>query len=360
MSERRTIILNSLLTLILVAAIYQFVKIEFLSNQVGTIDRNMQTTQRQIAQLTDAASSSFEQTMRRFDDFGRQLSTIAPAPKKTATPTVAQAQPGKRAPVGATHLVKRVKLPPDLRRDQEAKLNRDLLQFSRLRSQTCVVRGAGKAADVRTRRCEEGIERLARRGNSAAQKWLAAEARDQQQNLQTAVTWLERAAAQGDTEAMNALAAIYAGTGRSSENDAFLDGAKALYWYSKSASLEDANAMGAIAAIYEEGRLTTQNQHESIVWYELAAESAASVKRRRTALSNFAAMLGDVYYHGTGGEPDKVQAYEWYIIACTEATRINRPADPSCVSRDKVAIELSPVDAAKAQALAAEWQKLHR
>ena len=92
MTARRTIILNSLLTLILVASIYQFTKSESLTGKVDSIDRNMQRAQRQIADLKDAASSTFEQTMRRFDDFGQQLSQIAQT-RKTAAAKVAATAP---------------------------------------------------------------------------------------------------------------------------------------------------------------------------------------------------------------------------------------------------------------------------
>lgn len=362
MSERRTIILNTLLTLILVVAIYQFVKVAFLTNQVSSIDHNVQSTQRQIAQLTEAASATFEQTMRRFDDFGRQLSAIAPAPKKAGTAAVATTQPaaGKRAPVETTRLVRRTSVPTDPRRQAEAKLNRDLLLFSRVRAQVCGIRVTGKSAEAQMQRCDKRMRRLGMQGNSAAQKWLAAEARDKQHDLETAILWLDRAANQGDTEAMNSLAAIYAGNARQPGSDPVVDGNKALYWYSKSASLQDANAMGAIAAIYEEGRLTGQNSSEAMVWYELAAKSAASAKKGRTGLSDFAVMLGDLYYNGAGVEHDKIQAYEWYIIGCADAARLNKHGESSCASRDRLASELSPVDAAKAQALAADWQKLHR
>ena len=128
----------------------------------------------------------------------------------------------------------------------------------------------------------------------------------------------------------------------------------------KQAAVGDADAMGAIAAIYQRGQLAPQNPREAILWYELASRAVASGKKGRVASANFADVLGDIYYNGTGVDQDKVQAFEWYAIACTDATRLKIPGDSSCASRNQLGNELTPVEVAKAQALAAEWQKLHR
>ncbi len=366
MSEKRTLILNSLLTLILVAAIYQFIKSELLTSDVKTIDRNVQSAQRQIGELKEAASATFEQTMRRFDEFGRQLSALAPKSKSATAPKVANAQPNanaaKETPVPTSRPIQRnpakrnaAQLVDDERRDQEAKLNRDRLQFLSLESRVCDIRATGALADVRMKRCKDEMNRLAKQGNSAAQKWLGSEASDEQHDLQTAIGWFEQAAKQGDTEAMDRLGSIYADDARP-----VADPMKALYWYGKAATLGDVNAMGAIGGIYEEGRLTGQSESEAIVWYELAVKAVPSFNRNRPASLNFASILGDIYYNGTGVEQDKMQAYQWYAIACADAARLNIPGESGCMARNKVASELSPIDVAKAQAQATEWENMHR
>ena len=422
MAEKRTLILNSLLTLILLATIYQFSKNDRLTREVTSIDRNMQRAQKQISELNEAASASLEQTMRRFDDFGKQLNRIAPPAKnvdkkaasavasstppgaanpakaRAAAPAIARRNsairpaqeicdlpcygrmllpllskmmesigykvikdPASASPIGPLTLPT-TQIPADARRDQEAKLNRDLLEFLQMRAGLCDVGAPGGATDDAIKRCNENTRQLAEQGNAAAQKWLGTEARDKH-DLPTAASWLELAANQGDIEAMDGLGSIYAGANQQTDqngSDALTDATKTLYWYGKAAGLGDANAMGAIAGIYHEGRLTAQNEREAILWYELAAKAAASMSKDRTASANFAASLGDIYSNGTGVEPDKVQAYEWYAIACADIARLNTPADKSCESRNGLASELGPLDVAKGQALAAEWERLHR
>jgi TPR repeat protein len=373
MPKKSATILNSLLTLILLATIYQFIKSEYLGREISSVDRGMQRAQQQIGELKEAASSTFEQTMRRFDDFGRQLQTIAQASKNARTAQVAAVNRAKAAASAARTLRRSrgaskralitVLTPYQLRREEEAKLNRDRLQFLRMRTALCNIHGSGKAMEARTRRCEERTRRLGERGNSAAQTWLGAEARDKKHDLQLAAFWFEHAADQGDTEAMDDLASLYSGNSREANevvSDALVDPMKTLYWYSKAAGRGDPNAMGAIASIYQEGRLTAQNPQEAVLWYRMAAKAVAPLNRRRTESSNFAALLGDIYYKGDGVEQDKVQAYEWYDIACDDAGRLNKPDDPSCASRDGMAGELRPVEVAKAQALAAEWEHLNR
>src|ERR1700694_4769094 len=110
MVEKRTIILNSLLTLILVACIYQFIKSEYLTSQVSLVGGNTKRTQQQLAELKEAASATFEQTMRRFDEFGHQLSQIAPAPNNFGTTTTAAVQTNTdlKATPGATKTPPRI------------------------------------------------------------------------------------------------------------------------------------------------------------------------------------------------------------------------------------------------------------
>jgi hypothetical protein len=375
MTEKRTIILNTLLTMILVATIFQFIRSEYLTSEVGSIDRSMKRAQQQVAELKEAASASLEQTMRRFDDFGRQLSGIAQVSKNSSASRVAAAPnpdlkntttkpriPHTTADVSSRHLQIR-QVPYDERKDQEAKLTKDQTQFLQVRARVCNVGSTGKSTETRTKRCTERMRQLAEQGNSAAQKWMGTQARDRQHDLQMAISWFQQAANHGDPEALNNLGSIFAGgepQTNQTASDALVDSVKALYWYGKSASLGDANAMGAIGSIYQEGRLTGQSESEAILWYEMAAKAEPSRNKARVASANFAGVLGDIYYKGTSVEQDKLQAYQWYAIACADAARLNRPGDSSCASRSKVASELSPLEVAKAQALAVEWERLRR
>jgi len=369
MSNRLIVIVNSLITvllfLLLAAAIYEFIQTQHLTGDVSSLNR-------QIGELKEVASKTLEQTIRRLDGFGRQLNGIAPASKQKSSGPIAAAHAkpdhdkrntGIKTPVRISQARQSARLPDDPRKAQEIKLNRDRVQFLRLRAQVCDNHVAVNASKAATRRCNEGMKLLAENGNSTAQKWLATLALEKQHDLQLAISLFEEAANQGDTEAMDNLGSIYAANQQETNPivSAVADPSKALYWYGKSASLGNANAMGGIADIYQHGRLTPQNPREAVLWYELATEAVALSKDKKLSVSvNFAGALGDIYYRGIGVDQDKVHAYEWYVIACSEGSRLKVINDSSCSSRNNVASELSPVEVAKAQALAAEWKRLHR
>ncbi len=84
MPERRTIVLDCLLALILVASIFWFIGREYLGHEVSSVNRGIRSAQQQIRELNQAGAATFEQTMRRFDALGRQLDAIA-SPSKNAS-----------------------------------------------------------------------------------------------------------------------------------------------------------------------------------------------------------------------------------------------------------------------------------
>jgi len=262
--SKRAIILSSLFTLVLFAIIYQFVRMNITAREIGSL-------QRQITELREAASATFEQTIRRFYDFDRRLGESAqPEANLASAPT----RPKTHTRTLPTH---NAGFQRDERMEQEIKLKRDLLKFSKTRTRVCEDRRSSRAAEERSKRCEDSTHLLAEHGNSAAQKWLGTEARDKQHDTQLAIFWLEQAANQADCAAMDELGAIYAGSEQQNTgtpSDDLADSTKALYWYGKSASRGDVSAMGAIARIYQEGRLVSQNQHEAILWYEFASRAA--------------------------------------------------------------------------------------
>src|SRR5581483_555838 len=198
MSKTRAFVLNVLFPLILVAIIFLVVRMSIADREIGSLKK-------QIAELREAASSTFEQTIRRFDDFDRRLGEMATFSKKRATPAtpsnsqIASAAPG---PKRQTRIVpiRNVNRRRDERKEQELKLKRDLLEFSSVRIRTCEKHAGRTAAEEVSNRCEDRMQRLAARGNSAAQEWLGSEARDKQQ-IQLAILWLDQAAKQGDCAA---------------------------------------------------------------------------------------------------------------------------------------------------------------
>jgi TPR repeat protein len=196
---------------------------------------------------------------------------------------------------------------------------------------------------------------LAEQGNSAAQAWVGQDIQSRLGDYRAAIPWFEKAANQGDADAMVSLAAIYANAGlykNEGKGDLPVDPEKALFWYRKAAQMGNKDAMWLLGSIYEEGRLTTPNYLEALKWYEMAAEAGNVTASIR---------LGNMYEGGRGVQKDNVQVYKWYSIACADSARLLRHLDaPSCGWRDAVASEMTSADVMRAQALASEWEREHR
>jgi TPR repeat protein len=202
--------------------------------------------------------------------------------------------------------------------------------------------------------CDESTRRLAEKGNAAAQNSLA-RGFQLEGNYESAVPWFEKAANQGDREAMYEVASIYA-RGNFIKNegaaDLLIDADKAVYWYRKAAELGSKEAMLAIGGMYQEGRLVAQNYQEAMKWYQKAAEAGDPLGSHSLAI---------MFERGLGVERDNVRAYMWYSIACADGGRFeHNVGNFSCVVRDIVAHQMSPAYVSRAQEMASDWEKIYR
>lgn len=178
------------------------------------------------------------------------------------------------------------------------------------------------------------VKPLADKGNAAAQRSFAYYLFNRI-DFSGAIAWFERAANQGDSEAMIGLA--------------FADPAKQVFWYTKSAERGNVRAMEELGDIYRHGVFAPQNYTEALTWYGRAAEAG-------DAFSLFA--LGEMYRNGEGISVNKIEAYKWFSVACAESK-----GSRGCDERDDTADtapRMSAADMLKGQQLAAAWHSQFR
>ena len=94
---------------------------------------------------------------------------------------------------------------------------------------------------------------------------------------------------------------------------------EAINWYQKAAEEGDVDAMYALGYIYEEGKRVPQNYEESLKWYEKAA-AAGSVEGMNNA--------GAMYVYGRGTEKNYTKAVEYF----KKAIEANPKAIGPCVN----------------------------
>ncbi len=74
-----------------------------------------------------------------------------------------------------------------------------------------------------------------------------------------------------------------------------------------------------------------------------------------------ASALANIYASRRLLDPDHMQAYKWYCIACDDAIMIHADSgSDDCRLRDQTAGQLSPSDQARTKALVEAWESLYR
>jgi TPR repeat protein len=131
------------------------------------------------------------------------------------------------------------------------------------------------------------------------------------QNYAKAREWYEKAAAEGEADAMVSLGELYEnGQGvardyaKASENYA-----KARGLYEKAARKGDARAMHGLGGLYESGQGVERDYAKARDWYEKAADKGDTL-----AMTS----LGALYINGQGVERDYAKARDWYEKAAGE------------------------------------------
>jgi TPR repeat protein len=119
-----------------------------------------------------------------------------------------------------------------------------------------------------------------------------------QQDFTVARRWFEKAAAAGNTYAMNNLGALY-GNGQSVSQDY----GEARRWYEKAAAAGNAVAMNNLGGLYADGQGVSQDYGEARDWYKKAAAAGNAL-----AMSG----LGLLYANGQGVSQDYSEARRWF------------------------------------------------
>src|SRR5947199_34472 len=89
-----------------------------------------------------------------------------------------------------------------------------------------------------------------------------------EKNLEKAFYWFQKAAENGNNNAMNSLGIHYE-NGEGTEKNL----KKAFYWFQKAAENGNNNAMNDLAICYESGEGTEKNLEKSFYWFQKAAEN---------------------------------------------------------------------------------------
>lgn len=121
-----------------------------------------------------------------------------------------------------------------------------------------------------------------------------------------AMTWYQKAAAQGNADAELSIGGMYM-WGESVPKDP----AQAMSWYQKAAAHGNAEAQSAIGEMYEEGNGVPRDYAQALSWFQKgAAQGGVSAEYN----------LGKMYQDGLGVQQDYTQAMAWYqkIVARPE------------------------------------------
>lgn len=124
-------------------------------------------------------------------------------------------------------------------------------------------------------------------------------------DLDQAIRWYRKAADQGDSASMSALAFIYLSRRG--------DSAQALHWLRQAASSGDGSAMLQLSQIYGDGNGVPQDAAKSYAWARKAAQKKVSLASLE---------LAEKYFHGNGTRQDYVEAAHWYREASEKGSAV--------------------------------------
>ncbi|MDR3418443.1 MAG: tetratricopeptide repeat protein [Nevskia sp.] len=149
--------------------------------------------------------------------------------------------------------------------------------------------------------------------------------------------WFEKAAAQNNADAQNALGIFY----RDGNAVAAADPAQAAEWFRKAAEQNQADAEYNLAALLDVGSGVPQDKAQAIKLYQAAADQDLPAAQYR---------LGVHYANGDGVQADRVQAYKWFALAARQ--NVTEARD----EMEKVSASLTDEQRSQADAQVAAWQ----
>jgi tetratricopeptide (TPR) repeat protein len=153
-----------------------------------------------------------------------------------------------------------------------------------------------------------------------------------------AVTWLQRAARKGDSEAQ-----FWLGTGYEQGLFGVTNYRDAVDWLTKSAKQGHPDAEASLGQMYEDGEGVKQNYSMAAKWYRKAAEHVPNLGGAGQGRND----LGLLYLNGLGVLKDYIQAYFWFSLANVELNASDAKA------------HMTEVEIAKAERMANDWKSHH-
>ena len=148
------------------------------------------------------------------------------------------------------------------------------------------------------------------------------------------------AADKGDARAQYSLGHMYHwGLGMPRNNT------KAVGLFRKAAEQGNAPAQFNLGFMYAEGQGVAQDYGAAAKWYGEAAEQGFSRAQW---------LLGFLYRDGRGVSQDRVQAHMWFSLAAASGSKFAR------ISRDRMAVHMTPAQIAEAQRMARDWKPMSR
>jgi uncharacterized protein len=206
------------------------------------------------------------------------------------------------------------------------------------------------------------VEPLAQKGDASAQRRMGiiyATGKGVPADYREAEKWFQKAAAQGDLDAMWNLGNIHH-HGRGNFKKDFIEGEK---WYLLAAEHGHLFSQKTLADAYARGDGVERDESVAAKWYERAANQG-------DFLAQFA--LGMIYESGQGVPQDRVLAYKWLNLAASHASpKVPNAANPiermsqnldvmnfkgAADLRDRLYQEMTPPERAEAQKLSREFR----
>ena len=195
------------------------------------------------------------------------------------------------------------------------------------------------------------IRKAATQGDAVGQAFLGtllSEGKIVPGDMSEAIKWFRKAAAQGNVDAEAALGVSYS-IGRGVPQNC-LEGMK---WLQKSAAQGNVDGEYLLGLAYGKGQCVTQDFAEANKWFFRSAAQGNAASQ---------CMLGFAYASGRAVTQDGVQALKWYILAAAQSpeSQDNPDAgvlrDAAIKGRDTLASRLPASEVEEAQKQARDWK----
>jgi TPR repeat protein len=131
-------------------------------------------------------------------------------------------------------------------------------------------------------------------------------------DMNVAIQWWHKAAAQNQMEAEAALGQLYLIPAEPYGTN-YLNYAEALRWLRQAAAQGSIGAMNNLGVAYENGLGVKMDFKEAAKWYRAAAEQGDALAQ---------ANLGQLYFDGRGVAFDLEQAYKWFKLSANQGNNL--------------------------------------